>query len=118
MRFLGSKYAKNAFAPGPRWGAYSAPQSPSWIWGPLRGRDRRGGDRRGGVPETAYSRYLFFHPSPPLKIYNCDDNDYYDYDYDYDCYCYHYCYHSVWLLLTYYLPLSPTAKHTLLSRRS
>ena len=26
--------------PRPRWGAYNAPQTPSWIWGPLCGRGR------------------------------------------------------------------------------
>jgi len=35
--------------PRPRWeGAYSGPQTPSWIWGPLRGRGEAGlGKRRG-----------------------------------------------------------------------
>ena len=35
------------FRPRPRWGAYSAPRPPSWIWGPLCGRGGAGlGKRR------------------------------------------------------------------------
>jgi len=54
MRFLGSKYAKNAFAAGARTplGELTVlPDPPSWIWGLLRG-----GEARGGPPDTVYSR--------------------------------------------------------------
>ena len=60
-------------APDPAGGAYSAPQTPSWIWGPLRGRgrgwageeegkgagkgrERSGGERKGGPPSYCWTR--------------------------------------------------------------
>jgi len=32
-KILQTKIQSNALYPGPAWGAYSAPQTPSWIWG-------------------------------------------------------------------------------------
>ena len=44
-RFLGSKCTQNAFAaPGE---FTTLPRPPSWIWGPLRDRERRGTGREG-----------------------------------------------------------------------
>jgi len=45
--------------PRPHWGAYSAPRPPSWIWGPIRGKEgaglgnrrERGGEGRDGEVE-------------------------------------------------------------------
>ena len=62
MRFLGSKYAKNAFAAGPHWGSLQrSPRPPSWIWGAtLRwgGNEWRGGERplKLGIPGSFFTQ--------------------------------------------------------------
>jgi len=52
MRFKSRKCVRMRLRPGlrlgPRWGAYSAPQTHSWIWGSRERRGRKGREGRGG----------------------------------------------------------------------
>ena len=51
--FARLKICKNAFtAPDPVWGAHSAPQTLSWIWGPFCGLGWEGEGRKGEGKET------------------------------------------------------------------
>ena len=57
-------------APDPAGGAYSAPQTPSWIWGPTskgRGGDGRGGEGRGGKGNMSTPQHKFLVAPLPVN---------------------------------------------------